>query len=68
MFCGYTNFVDVAHIKPVRYFPESALLSEINDPKNLLFLCPNHHAEFDGKMLSLEEILEGGEISELNRN
>ena len=56
-YCGYSNFVDVAHIIPVRNFPNDALLSEINHENNLLFLCPNHHAEFDGGLLSLEEIL-----------
>ena len=55
--CGYDKFVDVSHIKAVKDFPNSALLSEINHPSNLLCLCPNHHHEYDYGLLTLNEIL-----------
>lgn len=46
-FCGYSKFVELAHIKAVSSFPDSALLSEINSLENLLPLCPTCHWEFD---------------------
>lgn len=45
--CGYTNHVEICHIKPIKAFPLSATIEEINTPSNLKFLCPNHHWEFD---------------------
>lgn len=49
--CGYSNHVEAAHIKSVSSFPATATLGEINDPKNLLALCPNHHWEHDHGVL-----------------
>lgn len=45
--CGYSKHVELAHIKPVSSFPDSALLSEINSETNVIQLCPNCHWEFD---------------------
>lgn len=45
--CGYSRRFQVCHIRDVSDFPDSALVSEINDIANLVALCPNHHAEFD---------------------
>lgn len=45
--CGYEKHVEVCHLKSVSSFPDSALISEINDPKNLTILCPNCHWELD---------------------
>ena len=53
--CGYDVRVDCCHIKPIKSFSESALLSEINEEKNLIALCPNHHVELDLGILKLEE-------------
>lgn len=47
--CGYTKHVEVAHLLPISSFPETARLSEINDKRNLVLLCPNCHWEFDNK-------------------
>ena len=55
-YCSYSNHIDVCHIKPVSSFDDSTLISEINDVKNLLGLCKNHHWEFDHGILLLEEI------------
>lgn len=49
--CGYNKHVDVCHIKDVASFDPSALLSDVNDPKNLTALCPTHHWEFDNGLL-----------------
>ena len=54
--CGYKLVVELSHIRPVRSFPLTATLSEVNDPSNILVLCPNHHWEFDHELLRLEDI------------
>ena len=41
--CGYNKHIEVAHIKAVSEFDDSALISEINALNNLIPLCPNHH-------------------------
>lgn len=35
------------------HFDDEALVKEINDIENLVPLCPNHHWEFDNKILKL---------------
>ena len=52
--CGYDKAVDCCHIKPVSSFKKESLLSEINHPTNLIFLCKNCHWEFDHGMLKLK--------------
>lgn len=47
--CGYHKHVEVAHIKAVATFSDDTLISVVNDPSNLLVLCPNCHWEFDHK-------------------
>lgn len=54
--CGYEIRVDCCHIKPVKMFPSTALLSEVNAKENLIALCPNHHAELDLGILKLDSI------------
>jgi len=54
--CGYSKCVDLAHIKAISSFEETATLGEINDPKNIIQLCKNCHWEFDHDFLTLEEI------------
>lgn len=56
--CGYSLFVETCHIKPISSFSDSTLLSEINDPNNLIGLCPNHHWEYDNGYLKLNEASE----------
>jgi hypothetical protein len=51
--CGYDKFVDVCHIKPVAAFSTQAKLKEINAPENLVYMCPNHHREYDRGLLNL---------------
>lgn len=45
--CGYSKHVEVCHKKPIKEYPLSTMISEINHPDNLLLLCPNCHWEFD---------------------
>lgn len=51
--CGYSLHVEVCHIKPIKEFVDTSLIKEINDLKNLIYLCPNCHWEFDHNRLSL---------------
>lgn len=51
--CGYTNHIEVAHIKAVSKFTEETPISTINSITNLIGLCPNHHWEYDNGMLKL---------------
>lgn len=51
--CGYDLHVDIAHIRPVSDFPTSALVSEVNDPSNLVALDKRCHWEFDHGYLQL---------------
>lgn len=45
--CGYDKHVELAHIKEISSFQDSALISEVNSPDNIIQLCPNCHWEFD---------------------
>jgi hypothetical protein len=51
--CGYALHVDIAHRHPVRDFPDTAKMKEINALDNLAPLCPTHHWEHDHGFLSL---------------
>jgi hypothetical protein len=45
--CGYSKHVELCHIRPIKDFPSSALLKEVNSKENLIQLCPNCHWELD---------------------
>jgi len=49
--CGYDKHVETCHRKPISSYPRCALISEINDPNNLMLLCPNCHWEYDNGSL-----------------
>jgi predicted restriction endonuclease len=51
--CGYSLHVETAHLRAVADFPDSAEISEINCTTNLIYLCPNHHWEYDNGHLAL---------------
>jgi len=53
--CDYSLHIDVAHIKSVSEFEDSALISEINHHSNLVGLCKNHHWEFDHGYLNISD-------------
>jgi hypothetical protein len=54
--CKYSLHIEFAHIKPITGFPDSALLSEVNSPENLLVLCRNCHWEYDNGFLPKDQI------------
>jgi predicted HNH restriction endonuclease len=45
--CKHTGSTQVCHIKPIADFDDFSLVSEINDIKNLIGLCPNCHIDLD---------------------
>ncbi len=49
--CGYDVHFDVCHIRGISDFPELATVAEINDLRNLVALCKNHHWELDQGIL-----------------
>jgi 5-methylcytosine-specific restriction endonuclease McrA len=53
--CSYDSYVEVCHVKPIAQFDAEATLSEINDPKNLVLLCPNCHKQLDSGHLVFQE-------------
>ncbi len=55
--CGYKKHVELAHIKPISSFPETALLKEVNHKSNVVQLCPTCHWEFDNGQMDNPNIL-----------
>lgn len=53
--CGYSKHLELAHIKAISSFPDSATLGEVNSESNVIPLCPNCHWEFDN--LPREEVV-----------
>jgi len=45
--CGYSKHVEIAHVKAISEFKDTAMLSEINALSNLMALCRNCHWEMD---------------------
>ena len=45
--CGYSNHVEICHIKGIADHSLDSKISEINSLDNLVYLCPNHHWELD---------------------
>lgn len=55
--CGYNKHIEVAHIKAVSTFEDTALiLEEVNSINNMIGLCPTHHWEYDAGLLDIENI------------
>ena len=53
LICGYSNHVEVCHIKSVSSFDEDGVMRDINSIDNLVGLCPNHHWEFDNGKIDI---------------
>lgn len=54
--CGYSLHYEVCHIKAIKDYPLSTIISEVNNLNNLIALCPNHHWEFDNGKLLLPQL------------
>ena len=53
LICGYSNHVEVCHIKSVSSFGDNDKIRDINSIENLVGLCPNHHWEFDNGKIDI---------------
>ncbi len=51
--CHYNNKLDLCHIKGISKFDKNTKLNIVNDIKNLIYLCPNHHWDLDHSYLKL---------------
>lgn len=51
--CGYSNHIEVAHIKAISKFDEQTAISVVNSLNNLVGLCRNCHWELDNESLSI---------------
>jgi|10_taG_2_1085330.scaffolds.fasta_scaffold15055_3 GH43 family beta-xylosidase len=51
--CTYTNHIEVAHKKAVKDFSDDTPILDINHIDNLIGLCPNHHWDYDNRLLNL---------------
>lgn len=49
--CNYSLHVECSHKKSIESFPDDAVITEINNPKNLRGLCRNCHWEYDNGIL-----------------
>jgi 5-methylcytosine-specific restriction endonuclease McrA len=52
-FCGSTESIELAHIKPISSFPKETKLGIVNNPNNVIPLCSNCHKKFDSKQTLL---------------
>lgn len=51
--CGFDVVVEVAHVIPISEFNKDTPMGIVNDPKNLVYLCPNHHAMYELGLLEI---------------
>lgn len=51
--CSYNHHVEVCHIKAICDFTTDTILNIVNDPSNLIILCPNCHWDLDHGLLKL---------------
>ena len=58
--CGYCHnhefdaILEVHHIKGILELDKTATIEEINDEKNLIWLCPNHHKMLEMGLIELD--------------
>ena len=45
--CQYDKHAEACHRKPIEKFSPDTVIRIINDLSNLVWLCPNHHWEYD---------------------
>jgi predicted restriction endonuclease len=51
--CGYSETVQVAHLKKISIYSEDTPIGVVNDLSNLIYLCPNEHILYDKGKLSI---------------
>lgn len=55
--CGYDIHVQACHIIPISEFEINGRIIDVNNPNNLVYLCPNHHWELDHGYLNIDSIV-----------
>ena len=50
----FDEILEVHHIKGILEFDSTAKVKEINDLKNLVWLCPNHHRMLELGLIKLQ--------------
>lgn len=55
--CLYSLHVDCCHVVPIRDYPDTATVAEMNAVDNLVFMCKNHHWEYDHEHLTRSDVL-----------
>jgi hypothetical protein len=62
--CSYSKYTEISHIIPISDFSGQVSLNVVNDLKNVVVLCANHHKELDLKLMSKKDRLKisGGSI------
>lgn len=50
----FDEILEVHHIKGILEFDKAATIEEINDEKNLIWLCPNHHKMLEMGLIQLD--------------
>lgn len=51
--CGYSNHIEICHLREISTFPPETPIIVVNDLSNLAALCPNHHWELDNGLLRM---------------
>jgi hypothetical protein len=52
--CGYNKHYEICHIEAIKDFSLETKLKVVNNPSNLVALCPNCHWEFDHQVMDEE--------------
>lgn len=55
--CEYKVHAEIAHLREISSFLDSATIGEINDTKNLALLCRNCHWEYDNGLVENRDIV-----------
>lgn len=53
--CKYSYYVEICHIKPISEFDINSTYYDVN-LNNTTYLCPNHHKELDGGLITVTPI------------
>jgi hypothetical protein len=54
--CGYHKHYEICHIHAIKDFSLETKLRVVNNPSNLVALCPNCHWEFDHNEMDAESL------------
>lgn len=61
---SFNDILQVHHIRGILEFDRSATVGEINNEKNLVWLCPNHHKMLELGLIKLDENIHDDSIKQ----